>query len=62
VASIAQAALAHRAAFLRRWFGIPDERQVVCGVSFGYADARHPANRFRTTRAPLAEVVQWTED
>jgi nitroreductase len=59
VASIAQAALAHRAVFLRDWFGIPDDRQVVCGISFGYADPQHPANRFRTTRAPLAEVVHW---
>lgn len=61
VATIAQAALARRSAFLRRWFGIPDDRQVVCGISFGLPDPSHPANRFRTPRAPLADVVQWVE-
>lgn len=61
VASIAQAALARRSAFLRRWFGIADDRQVVCGISFGLADLDHPANRFRTTRAPLAEAVRWVD-
>jgi nitroreductase len=61
VATIAQAALATRSAFLRRWFDIAPDRQVVCGISFGYADHEHPANRFRTTRAGLDEVVQWVD-
>ncbi|RYY63625.1 MAG: nitroreductase [Comamonadaceae bacterium] len=61
VASVAQAALARRAAFLHRWFAIPADRQVVCAISFGFADPDHPANRFRTTRAPLGEVVRWVE-
>ncbi|GAA4353809.1 hypothetical protein GCM10023165_44450 [Variovorax defluvii] len=29
-------------------------RRVVCG-SFGYEDAAHPANGFRTGRVPMAE-------
>ena len=61
VASIAQGALAARAPFLRRWFGLPPERLVLCGISFGYEDPAHPANGFRTTRAPLAEVARWIE-
>ncbi|KQU89361.1 nitroreductase [Variovorax sp. Root318D1] len=61
VASIAQAAVASRAKFLRRWFDIPDDRQVVCGISFGYEDASHPANRFRTTRAALEQVCRWVD-
>ncbi|MBC5767054.1 nitroreductase [Ramlibacter albus] len=61
VATIAQAALAQRSAFLRRWFGIPEDRTIVCGISFGYADTAHPANSFRTPRAPLAEVVRWVD-
>ena len=28
-------------------------------MSFGYADTAHPANGFRTTRAPLHEVVRY---
>jgi nitroreductase len=48
---IAQAALATRPEFIRRHFGLPAERRIVCGISFGYADPAHPANGFRTTRA-----------
>ncbi len=59
VASIPQAAVAAYAPFLRRWFDLPDARQVVCGISFGHADASHPANSFRTTRAPLGETLTW---
>jgi nitroreductase len=61
IASIAQAALAHRSTFLREWFEIPPERQVVCGISFGHEDATHPANGFRTSRATLAEASRWID-
>lgn len=57
VASIAQAALASHAAFVRQHFGIGDERRMVCGISFGYADPAHPANQFRTGRAPVSQVA-----
>ena len=40
-ASTAQAALAARAPFLREWFGLPDNRKIVCGISFGFADPQH---------------------
>ena len=59
VASIAQAAIAGHAAFLHAHFGIPEDRAVVCGISFGYEDRAAPANAFRTARAPIAEVVDW---
>lgn len=59
VASIAQAALASRPALVRTHFGLPEDRRVVCGISFGLADASHPANGFRTTRAGLDEAVSW---
>ncbi|MFS2054728.1 nitroreductase [Variovorax sp. Varisp41] len=62
VASIAQAALASRAKFLHRWFDIPDDRQVVCGISFGYEDPAHPANGFRTSRATVGDAARWVED
>jgi nitroreductase len=51
LATIAQAALATRPGFIRRHFGLPDERRIVCGISFGHEDPAHPANAFRTTRA-----------
>lgn len=56
VAAIAQAALASKAQVLRELLPIPADRQVVCGISFGYADPSHPANAFRTARAPIGEV------
>lgn len=59
VATIAQAALASYPDVLREHLPIGQDRTVVCGISFGLEDAAHPANRFRTTRAPLGEVVGW---
>jgi nitroreductase len=56
---IAQAALAAHPDLIRRHFSLPDTRQVVCGVAFGYEDREHPANRFRTSRAPLEDTVRW---
>ena len=61
VASIAQAAVASRSRFLHRWFEIPDDRQIVCGISFGYENPSHPANRFRTTRATPQQACQWVD-
>ena len=61
VASIAQAALAAYPDLIRRHFALAADRQVVCGISLGYEDPAHPANRFRTTRAPLEEAVTWQE-
>lgn len=57
LATIAQASLALHAPFVREHFGLPAHRPVLCGISFGYADPAHPANRFRTPRADLADVV-----
>ncbi len=59
LATIPQAALAGYSGFIRTYFDIPESRVVVCGVSFGYPDESHPANGFRTSRAPLAETVDW---
>jgi nitroreductase len=62
VATIAQAALASWPDILRRHIDIDPARRIVCGISFGFEDSAHPANGFRTMRAPLAEVVTWTDD
>lgn len=59
--TIAQAALAGVAPFIRDYFGIPAERRIVCGISFGYADPAHPANSFRTSRAPMDQVVSYRD-
>jgi nitroreductase len=59
VATIAQAAIAACAPYLREHFKLADDRTVLCGISFGYADESHPANSFRTRRAELYDVVTW---
>lgn len=59
--TIPQAALAGYAPFFRARYGIASDRDFVCGISFGYGDAEHPANGFRTTRAPVGDVLDWRE-
>jgi nitroreductase len=59
VATTPQAALAMQSKFIRAYFGLPDERRVVCGISFGYADTVHPVNGYRTERAQVDEIIQF---
>ncbi|RUP27252.1 MAG: nitroreductase [Mycolicibacterium sp.] len=59
VGSVAQAALAMYPSVLRRELGLGDDRTIVCGISFGYPELDHPTNSYRTTRAPLDQVVDW---
>ena len=61
IACIAQAAQASYPDIARRHFEIAGSRTIVCGIAFGYEDSSHPANRFRTTRAPLSESVAWID-
>lgn len=62
IATIAQAALATQCAWLHDELGIGEDRDILCGISFGYADIAHPANAFRTDRAPLQEAVRFVRD
>lgn len=59
VDTIPQAAVASYAPLIHRHFGIGDDRMVLCAISFGYGDADHPANGFRTERADVADIVDW---
>ncbi len=59
VATIPQAAVASYGPFLHRYFEIPDDRLILCAISFGYADTTHPANGFRTDRATVDDIVDW---
>ena len=59
VASIAQAALASYSPMVRDHFGLPEQRRVLCGVSFGWEDTEHPANGFRTSRVGVDDVINW---
>ncbi|MDV8001818.1 nitroreductase [Rhodococcus sp. IEGM 1408] len=58
VATCAQAALALYSDGVREHLGIGEDRLIVCGIAFGYADAEHPANTFRAERADLGDVVR----
>ena len=57
VATIAQAALARRSDIVRKHFNLAEDRRVVCGISFGFADHDRPINSYRTSRAALADVA-----
>lgn len=55
--AIAQASMASHADFFRDRLGLADNRKVVVGISFGYADPSHPTRGFKTSRAALDEVA-----
>src|SRR3954451_19394468 len=59
--TVPQAALAFHSEVVRKHFGIPDDRRVVCGISFGFADHAHRINSYRTSRASVAETVTFVE-
>ncbi|WP_241049486.1 nitroreductase [Achromobacter xylosoxidans] len=61
VATVAQASLAMYPEVLREQLDIGADRRVVCAISFGYADAAHPANSYRTSRADLDAAVRWVD-
>lgn len=61
VASIPQAAVASYAPFVKEFFGIAEDRLLLCAISFGYRDEAHPANSFRTERAALGEILSWKD-
>ncbi len=61
VATIPQAALAGFSGVIRQHFGLGDDRRVVCGISFGFAEADHAANSYRTNRATLQDAATFLE-
>jgi nitroreductase len=62
IGMIPQAAFANYCPLLRDFFAIPDNRDIVCGASFGFPDLNHPANAFRSRRAALDDAVAWVGD
>ena len=42
-------------------FGIGEDRLILCTITFGYKDPDHPANAFRTDRAPLSEILSFAD-
>jgi nitroreductase len=60
--TIPQAALAHQSGLIRRHFKLGDDRRVVCGISFGYADRDHRINSYRPSRASVAEAAVFVDE
>ena len=60
--TIPQAALARHSGLIRRHFNLAQDRRVVCGISFGYADHGHKINSYRTSRARVADTVTFIEN
>lgn len=61
VATVPQAALAGYSDLIRKHFSLGDDRRVVCGISFGFADPDHAANGYRTNRAAVSEAATFLE-
>ncbi len=59
--TIPQAALARHSGLIRKHFDLADNRRVVCGISFGYADHGHKVNGYRTSRAKVADTVTFID-
>jgi nitroreductase len=60
--TIAQAAIARHSRLVRHHFNLGDDRRVVCGISFGFADHAHKANGYRTSRADIADAVTFLDE
>lgn len=59
VATIPQAAPAGYAPFLRAHFALPEDRDILCTIAFGFEDTSAPVNRFRTARASADDIIDW---
>jgi nitroreductase len=59
VATVAQASVAMYSDAVRSFFALPEDRLVVCAVSFGFEDPEDAVNGFRTSRAELSDVVTY---
>jgi nitroreductase len=57
ISSCMQGALGQFPGPIREMFELPEERGVLFGMSFGYADEEAPANKARTDRTELGDSV-----
>jgi nitroreductase len=62
IGSCAQAALRAYPDLVAAQLGIPDDQQILCGLSFGYEDATVPANQTRQPRDPISSNVVFVGD
>jgi nitroreductase len=57
----AQAAIGQVAPAVREFLDLPDDRRIVCGISFGHPDPEHPSARFTSRRAPISDAVTFVD-
>ena len=57
-----QEAWARQHSFVRRFFAIPDELQLYCGMAVGYKNKVEPINNWRTERAPVDEFATFVSE
>lgn len=57
--SCPQTALSFMADLVREELDIDPANKLLFGISFGYVDESHPANRCRTERAPLEQTTRF---
>ena len=62
ISSCAQAALRAYPELVGEHLGIPDDEQILCGLSFGYEDPTVPANQTRQPRDPISSNVVFRGD
>jgi nitroreductase len=62
IGSCAQAALRAYPEIVAEQLGIPDDEQILCGLSFGYEDESVPANQTRQPRDPVSSNVFFVGD
>jgi nitroreductase len=62
ISSCAQAALRAFPELVAEHLGIPDDEQILCGLSFGYEDPDVPANQTRQPRDPISANVVFRGD
>jgi len=59
ISSIMQGALGQYPGPVRKMFELPEERGILFGMSFGYADPEHPSNQCATEREALETLVRF---
>jgi nitroreductase len=57
IGSCAQASTAYYPDIVREFFKVDDDMGILFGISFGYEDETVDANKTRTSRAPVTQVV-----
>ena len=61
IGTVPQAFLTDYARQVKEFLSIPETKRLVLGMSLGYPDKDSPANKLRTDRAAVEEIVKWAE-